>query len=648
MDSHPRSHNAIAGITVFTCLLILVLFTSTASSQTDSIRNIVDQELLVISSDSAVLQYCIDQARKRRIPIAQEFVLRGINLAQKKGHQKYLADLYTERAILDNRLGQHRLGGLGFLQVDSISQILSDSAKRAGALTNAGLSFYYAGHLDQAMTNYYKAYQLYQVIDQPVGHSRLLNNLAICSKEIDDLHQANMYYKESIRLKKTLADTNGLATTTMNLGLLFGEMDQLDSAVFYLDQSGIFFGQLNQPADQMRASLSKGKVIMDIGNWRDAREPITEAYNYFQRYQPQSEEHILAAQDLAQISMLSSQRNSALGLVEEAIAIARASDKLDVLRELLQQHAQLKFDIGDSRNAYLSLAEASTIKDSLVAEERLSTMEEMRTRFEVDAKEKEIKLLHAQSQLDQAKIRIGRQRLIGISLMLALSLVFVYFLIKLLRTDRKQKEIIQQSLEEKEVLIKEIHHRVKNNLQIISSLLSIQSMQISDESARDAVTDSKNRVKSMSLIHQNLTPQGEVMIINAQEYMTNLVHTLVEAYHAGENKIALNLQVEDIDVDVETMIPLGLILNELITNTMKYAFPEGIGSIDVSFSTSDERAKLTVSDSGIGLPEDFSTNHSLGFTLIQDFSRKLDGHLDIVSGAGTTISLDFPMQKLAS
>ncbi|MDO9045476.1 MAG: sensor histidine kinase [Methanobacteriaceae archaeon] len=203
---------------------------------------------------------------------------------------------------------------------------------------------------------------------------------------------------------------------------------------------------------------------------------------------------------------------------------------------------------------------------------------------------------------------------------------------------------VNQLLNDKEMLIKEIHHRVKNNLTVISSLLSLQSRYIKDESDKDLFKESENRAKSMALIHERLYRSEDVKSIDFSDYITSLSRDLFDTYVTSKDKIQLKLDVENIMVDVDNTVPLGLIINELVTNCLKYAFPSNrTGTININFHKIGSEYVLEVIDDGIGLPEDFDTDKSdsLGMRLISGLTAQLDGEMEMLNDSGTTFRIRF-------
>ncbi|HSQ74185.1 MAG TPA: PAS domain S-box protein [Bacteroidota bacterium] len=214
-------------------------------------------------------------------------------------------------------------------------------------------------------------------------------------------------------------------------------------------------------------------------------------------------------------------------------------------------------------------------------------------------------------------------------------------------TARKQaEEELRASLREKEVLLKEIHHRVKNNLQVISSLLSLQSEYLKDEEMIKIFKESQNRVKSMALIHEKLYQSRNLAEIDFGDYLRELTTQLVRSYGIGTHGVQLNVNTSRVLLAVDRAIPCGIIVNELVTNALKYAFPDGrSGRIDVDLHpVSTDRVRLTVRDNGVGIPDhiDVTTSDSLGLTLVRMLGEQVQGEMAMQPhGPGTEFMLTF-------
>jgi PAS domain S-box-containing protein len=209
---------------------------------------------------------------------------------------------------------------------------------------------------------------------------------------------------------------------------------------------------------------------------------------------------------------------------------------------------------------------------------------------------------------------------------------------------KKAQNQIKRSLQVKDMLLKEIHHRVKNNLMVISSLLNLQSRYIKDEASKSIFKDSQNRARSMALIHELLYQSSDLKRINFGSYINKLTNELFSVYVTDPNKIKLNMDINDIMLDINTAIPLGLIVNELVSNSMKHAFPNNKqGKIDIKFNLDNGDYTMIISDNGVGFPQDYNIQNSdsLGLKIVNSLTEQIDGEITIETSNGTKFIIKF-------
>ena len=217
---------------------------------------------------------------------------------------------------------------------------------------------------------------------------------------------------------------------------------------------------------------------------------------------------------------------------------------------------------------------------------------------------------------------------------------------KKMEAEARQAQIqINESLVEKELLLKEIHHRVKNNLQVIASLLNMQMHRVEDEKCKAVLKDCHSRVQSMALIHQKLHESGNLSRIDFEAYARGLATELFDSYHVSPGQVSLHIEIADAALAIDEAIPLGLILNELMSNALKYAFPNGrAGDIRVHLrSVSDQQWEFSFGDNGIGLPEKTLPGHpsSLGLQIVEALSRQVHGKTEWDTQKGCRFTLRF-------
>lgn len=217
-------------------------------------------------------------------------------------------------------------------------------------------------------------------------------------------------------------------------------------------------------------------------------------------------------------------------------------------------------------------------------------------------------------------------------------------------TERKEQELkLQQSLKEKEVLLKEVHHRVKNNMQVISSILNLQSSYIKDPEAIDMLRESQDRIKSMSFIHESLYQSKDLSHVNFTEYVRNLVNNLFRTYGINISGLKLEYDLDEVPLNIDTAIPCGLVINELISNALKYAFKErNEGSLLVVLKKLDDgKLKLVIADDGVGFPDDidYRDTDSLGLQLVVTLVGQIKGEIDLDNTNGSRFTIIFEESK---
>lgn len=346
-----------------------------------------------------------------------------------------------------------------------------------------------------------------------------------------------------------------------------------------------------------------------------------------------------------EIELLNSQKE----LDKNSIALLNAENALGANKIALlsadKKLADLKlFRESEMRNA---LERENALMDSIVGSEKvfsLAVNREKEKETALNAALSRENILKGNELAKEKKLRWSLLAGAGVLLLSGISIFVLY------QKQRKKNAIIQKQSADLEVLMKEIHHRVKNNLQVVSSLLDLQSHTITDSQASAAVKEGKNRVQSMALIHQNLYSEGNIKGIMVKEYISNLVQSLSDSYNISNEKVKVNINIDDLNLDVDTMIPLGLVLNELVSNAFKYAFNEKQpGILNILLQEKDEKLHLKVSDNGSGFPAemDVKSAKSFGLKMIKAFAQKLKASLDIYNNNGAVVEMQISKFKAA-
>ena len=336
------------------------------------------------------------------------------------------------------------------------------------------------------------------------------------------------------------------------------------------------------------------------------------------------------------------------GSYSEAKALARLSiDQARKINHLEQEKVSLEtlIDIHEKSGQFEYAVQIqktlNAVNDSLFQQQQDQQLSDALKKYEIAEKEKQITILNSENEITALRLSNFKTALFFSLAGLVVFLSLLFYLIRLNRTIHKQNRLITKTLGEKDILLKEIHHRVKNNLQIISSLLDLQSRRTADDTAKSALTVGKNRVQSMALIHQNLYTEDDLTGISVKDYLTMLSSNLFEAYNVKEDNIQLQINVSNVVLDVDTMIPLGLIINELITNILKHAFVgRKDGTINIDLVEENSELRLTISDDGIGIPDTLDLKSgSFGYQLIHALAHQISGEISIELNKGTSVNL---------
>ena len=349
---------------------------------------------------------------------------------------------------------------------------------------------------------------------------------------------------------------------------------------------------------------------------------------------------------------------NALKHLQIALKEAEITNAVLWLKDIYYLHYRIDSAMGNYASAIGHYNQYTALKDSIFTEVKSRQIEEIQVRFESEKKDAKIQLLTEKGILQEKSLRQSRLiRNITYILIGAFALIAALFYNRYRMKQKvnaalefKQKLInqknasLEQLITEKEWLVKEIHHRVKNNFHVVASLLEIQSSYLKNREALTAIKESQHRIHSMSIIHQKLYQSETLSTINMREYIYELVEYLRESFAIREN-IHFELDVESVDLNHGFAITLGLILNEAITNSIKYAFDEERGGI-ISISLkhiSDAQLLLNIADNGKGLPSGFSSKlgTSMGMELLQGLTEDIGGSLSIKSEKGLQINIIF-------
>jgi two-component sensor histidine kinase len=336
-----------------------------------------------------------------------------------------------------------------------------------------------------------------------------------------------------------------------------------------------------------------------------------------------------------------------LNRYDELYKIWNAETDINTKKSFLKAKVNYYEKNGNFKQAYVYRKDLDEIIEKQSKLNNKFLISHLETEFQTEKKIQEIEHLNIQNGANNQLIDAQRNRITIISIALLLITLLSFVLWRLHKKSNQQKLIIAKALGEKDLLLREIHHRVKNNLQLVSSLLTLQGRSITDVMAQKAIQEGKNRVMSMALIHQDLYNKESLTGIGIKEYIDKLTNELILAYSVDVDNISLELDIQDMELDVDTLVPIGLILNELITNSLKYAFDEGEkGKVSIKFKEEGDELNVTIADNGKGYKLDEVKSSSFGSVLVKSLVEQLEGTIIMDTSNGTRVEMRFKDYKI--
>jgi two-component sensor histidine kinase len=454
-------------------------------------------------------------------------------------------------------------------------------------------------------------------------------------------------FKRALSIKGKLNDHKGMLRMMQKLGAVYYEREMYDTALQYLDASVNLSQYLGLKHDEAIARLNRAGAYIQSGNIKKAGSDIDEIrlkadtldMNINVRLHIQQGNYSLANEQF-----LDSKNHYAYALViadrtgvPEMYGMvykhmANAYSKRKMYKEAYEYAEKYNTQVtGYYAENLRILKELDQVLNSINVRDELSYANLQNNLKEISLK-------------NEKRLRVILLTAIGVFLLLAIIIFYLY------KTQKNKNSLIKKQADDLQTLMKEIHHRLKNNLQIISSLLDLQSRTVGDKQAAQAIKEGRNRVQTMAIIHQNLYGEEHFKGIAVVDYIDTLVRNLFDSYNIQPGGVMLQTDIEKMNLDVDTIIPVGLVLNELISNSLKYAFAEGeTGTIEVTLKKVGAALLLKVRDDGKGFsqPADTVSSSSFGMRMIKIFAKKLKADLDIYNDQGACISMRIRNFKMA-
>jgi len=512
---------------------------------------------------------------------------------------------------------------------------------------NISLAYRDLGNYSEAIESSFRALRIYDELNLPEKTASLELQIGSHFTAENNYPKAITYISQALNTFQQRKDTANVVLAMINLGETYRLAGNADSAAILFQECL----ELNQKLDNDNIEIVKGYARGNLGMvyatqnkeeeaielLKSAMEILGEMGDYYSTSVYQSE--------LAQIYIRQGQKARGEGLLHDALQTAEREKLKEQIRDISKDLSLFYEQTGRYQDALELRKQYEVYHDSLVNIENVRKTEQLESQYWLDRKDADIRILEVENQSKRRTVII-----LSFGAAVLLILLSILYRLQILRKRAykkvaEQKDIIEKREKEKALLLKELNHRVKNNLQMVSSMFSLQAAQFKGEPAADALVASRRRIDALMLIHQKLYREDVDTHIRLADYIKELVDNLV--YGFGK-EVDLHLDLSTAKLYIDLAIPLGIIINELLTNSLKYASGESKLRIDVALKEENDKLRLIIADNGPGIPEgfDFRKSRSLGMKLVHSLIRQLQGELTQTNDHGCRWELSMSSDKL--
>ena len=636
--------------TLLTVVFVLALQCSALSQgpTLDSLNLLLAQEKTNEKKLDLISQLT-DESFKSSFELAKFYALKGVALSDKLKNAQWQPRFYEKLGRMYANL----------LNLDSASYffdkalkgyiLIKDAKGQATTYFKMGWLYKRKGNIDQALDADLKALKIMEKLDDAEGISGAMNRVSEDLFRQERFDEALSYALKNIVFSKKKLLKEELAFAFKAAGDVKIAQAQPSSALTYYDSAMYIFKQMNASVFSILNLMNdRANAIKRMGNYKQALAEYTECLKKAEEVNYENSIYVCYA-NLGETNLLLGNYPEALKYQLKTIAIQEKTQDHSNLTENYEHVSTIYEKMGDYKNALIFQKLARKMRDSTAKIKSDEQMSKMLTQFETEKKDKTITL---------QKTTIAQQKKTQtLYIILAVMLAFILFVLFYSYQKRKKKNNLLLSLnrqldvknKQNELLLKEIHHRVKNNLELVKSLLALQSAKLNDAATKEVMKESQSRVQSMGIIHQKLYQGDQPGSIEMKDYFINLGEGILDTFNA-EDKVKINYAMEKLELDVDTAVPIGLIVNELLTNALKYAFPgRNDGTISISLvQPVPEKLTLRVADNGVGKsPDTLPRGTGFGSQLIQLLTQQLNGSMQERNDGGTKIEFEFKIKTAA-
>lgn len=539
--------------------------------------------------------------------LAQHYITISIKILQRSSLYNDLATAYNVQAEMYRTKGEYKKALETYINTARIAYQILDSTRIGYCFSRMGYIYYMQNEFTLAEKFLTKSLEIGQKTESRNLVIFSLKSLADMFSNLAEKEKCLYYAKRCLEEGIKMNDEPAICLAHSSMSNLYYRLGELDSAKINANLAYKYAKENNDIINTVNALLNKIPIEFD-----------TKSYN------------------------------EVISLTAEGIELASISNTMEHLKDLYKFRYKAFEKLGNKSASFAAYDQYRMYNDSLNNND--VSLQVKKSELEMNYQDKHLSdtlVYIKKSQLAQQEILLQKQRNTFLFIFATIITIFLSIIIIIIwSTSKRRKKLndsLQESNHEKELLLKEIHHRVKNSLQTISSLLQLQKNNSEGKNFNHLIDDSQVKINNIAIVHELLYQSSSFRKINLQDYTEKLTTHISKTYEGGNQKINIIKNIPPIEVGLEKSVPLALVMNEIITNSYKYAFKgRSTGQIEIYASKSNNLVKISIKDNGIGLPEKSILTKSIGFTLIEGFVRQLKGELSYGSNNGCFFVFSFP------
>jgi two-component sensor histidine kinase len=530
-----------------------------------------------------------------------------------------------------------------------ISTNINYKSGAAKALSSLGLVYKMKGNYPKALEAFFQSLAAFEKLGNQLGVVTNLGNIGTVYDTQGDLPKALNYYFKALKISETIPDKHVISTQYRNIATIYSEQNQVAKAEEYHFKALAIDKLLND-------KKNIATTLINLGTLYSYNDSLTKSLNYYLEALTLLKEINLKQEIATCLLNISAtytdlkENKKAEDYLQQTFVLSEQIDDNEFKSTLEKVASQVYTEFGKDKLAFMHYKKYISLRDSIYNEENTKRSVKAELNYEFEKKQATVKFENDKLVYQfEADKKLNKQLRIFFILIIVLAIVLLYFAKRAYDNKKKVADFMAAESNRKEILLQEVHHRINNNLQIISSLLSLQANSANDEKLEAYLKQSQNRIQSLSVLHELLYQNDSVLQININEYLTKVLDYHRDILNTLPLKVQLETDIASVNFSTKIAVPLALIVNELITNSIKYAFTDiDTGKILISLLPVTNELhtwKLTVRDTGKGLPAETEfRKDSLGLRLVTIMSKQIKGILTKHNYAGATFEVVFKLE----